>query len=160
MPAKRDSSLHLNEPIGHAVVATCHLIHGTLEWGTGWSEEEGGEGMAGMLVAAWCELARREREMIWSCADSWDHNAWLPAAAWQIRKGTGTWYRATSPDSQHSFISFNYFKLGFRKQLRRGGETTCPRINSQRNAKWKLCYIFRCFVKGWQAFKRSCSLRG
>lgn len=115
-----------------------------------WVEREGGREV--MFAAAWRELALRQREMIWSYADSWDHNARLPAAAWQIQK-EGSWYRATSPDSQHSFISFNYFKLGFRKQLRQGGKTTCMCVNSERNAEWTLRYIVRCFVKGWQAFK-------
>lgn len=45
-----------------------------------------GRGREVMFAAAWRELALREREMIWSCADSWDHNARLPAAAWQIQK--------------------------------------------------------------------------
>lgn len=86
--------------------------------------------------------------MIWSRADSWDHNARLPAAAWQIQK------EGASDTGRLLQTAFNYFKLSFRKQLRQGGgKTTCLRINSQLNAKWTQRYIFRCFLKGWQPFK-------
>lgn len=91
--------------------------------------------------------------MIWSRADSWDHNARLPAAAWQIQKEGASDTGRLLQTASAPFISFNYFKLGFRKQLRQGGKTTCLRINSQWNAKWTQRYIFRCFLKGWQPFK-------
>lgn len=91
--------------------------------------------------------------MIWSRADSWDHNARLPAAAWQIQKEGASDTGRLLQTASAPFISFNYFKLSFRKQLRQGGKTTCLRINSQLNAKWTQRYIFRCFLKGWQPFK-------
>lgn len=75
---------HLNNLIYHAVGATRHLIRGTHSSEGGARGREGGREV--MLMAAWRELALREREMIWSCADSWDHNARLPATAWQIEK--------------------------------------------------------------------------
>lgn len=56
-----------------------------------WVERGEGGGRQGgrevMFAAAWRELAPRERKMIWSRADSWDHNARLPAAAWQTEGG-------------------------------------------------------------------------
>lgn len=126
---------HLKKLIFHAIVSTRHLIHGTLKWEKGWSKREGGRDV--MFTAAWRELALRESEMISSWADSWDHNSRLPAAAWQIERERQEWYRATSPDSQHSLIPFNYFQLGFRKQLRQRGKTTdCA--SSQWNTKWTL----------------------
>lgn len=70
-----------------------------------------------------------------------------------------TLQKRPSVDSRRSFISFNYFKLGFRtikaeKRRRRG---CAP---SQSTAKPTRRNVFRGFMKRWQVFQRSCSTTG
>lgn len=155
MLAKLKYCHHLNNLICHAIGATRHLIHSTLQWGTGWSEK--GRGREVMFAAAWRELALREREMIWSCADSWDHKAWLPAAAWQIqREGKSDAERhLQTPNTPSSLLIISNWASGS-NYGREGRQRACA--SSQWNAKWTLCYIFRCFVEGWQAFRGAAAL--
>lgn len=122
-------------------------------WARDWVEREGGD-VHGCEKWISTEGKRDDLKLRWQLGPEG-----LTACCSMANTGRRQeWYRASSPDSQHSFISFNYFKLGFRKQLRQGGKTMCLCISIQWNANWTLRYIFRCFVKGWQAFKGTAAL--
>lgn len=139
---------HLKNLIFRAIGANRHLIHGTLKWENGWSKRGRERGGGVMFTATWRELALRERGMISSWADSWEHNGRLPAAAWQIeREGKSDTERLLQTASApSSLLIISNWASG--SNLGREGRQ-CACALSQWNAEWSLWYIFRCFEKGW-----------
>lgn len=118
----------------------------------GWVEQ--GEGREVMFKDPWHELALREREMIWSCADSWDHNTRLPAAAWITENERESDTERLLQTANNSFNSFNYFKLGSRKQLRKGGKTTRVHVHQQSiKSKMSAVLHIQMFCAGRRDFK-------
>lgn len=121
------------------------MAHSSERMGGARGRERGG---GVMFTATWRELALRERGMISSWADSWEHNGRLPAAAWQIeREGKSDTERLLQTASApSSLLIISNWASG--SNLGREGRQ-CACALSQWNAEWSFWYIFRCFEKGW-----------